>query len=56
MSRVTPAQRFTAQHPCPVCGGYDGLPRGEGVRCAGFLSDDGRWGSLHREEYAGGLP
>jgi putative DNA primase/helicase len=56
MSRVSAAQRFSAEHPCPVCGGHDGLPRGEGVRCAGFRSDDGRWGHCTREEYAGGLP
>jgi hypothetical protein len=55
MSRVAAAQRFTAHHPCPVCGGYDGLPRGEGVRCAGFRSEDGRWAHCTREEHAGGL-
>lgn len=55
MSRVAAAQRFTAAHPCPVCGGHDGLPRGESVRCAGFRSDDGGWAHCTREEHAGGL-
>jgi AAA domain-containing protein len=56
MSRVSAAHRFSVMQPCPVCGGHDALPRGEGIRCAGFRSNDGRWGHCTREEYAGGLP
>jgi hypothetical protein len=52
---VNPCQRFTRSHPCPVCGGYDGAPRGSGVRCAGFLSNDGEWCYCTREQYAGRL-
>jgi len=50
---VDPKQRFTAESPCPVCGGHDGDPRGNGVRCYGFLSDDGVFAHCSREEYAG---
>lgn len=52
MTRV----RFSADRPCPICGGYDRMPRGRGQRCYGFLSDDGRWANCTRAEYAGGLP
>lgn len=48
-------QRFTRQHPCPVCGGYDQLERGVGRRCAGFLSSDAHYIHCSREELAGGL-
>lgn len=49
-----PPVRFTKSNPCPICGGYDGGPRGQGVRCYGFLS--GLYAHCTREEYAGGLP
>ncbi|MBA3616783.1 MAG: AAA family ATPase [Rubrobacteraceae bacterium] len=52
---VRPEQRFTAERPCPICGGHDRKRRGEGVRCYGFLSDDGEWAHCTREEHAGGL-
>jgi len=48
-------ERFTPAHPCPVCGGHERLPRGKGIRCAGFLSSDGRFAHCSREEHAGGL-
>lgn len=48
-------RRFTSRRPCPICGGHDGLPRGQGVRCSGFLSSDGRYAQCTREEKAGGL-
>lgn len=56
MTTVTSAQRFNAAHPCPICGGFDGWPRGEGRRCHGFLSADGAWAHCSRAESAGGLP
>jgi hypothetical protein len=46
---------FTRAHPCPVCDGFDGAPRGAGIRCYGRLSDDGAWAFCTREERAGGL-
>jgi len=48
-------ERFTPAHPCPVCGGHERLPRGKGIRCAGFLSSDGRFAHCSREEHASGL-
>jgi len=44
---------FTKMTPCPICGGYDGLQRGRGVRCHGFFSDDLKWVFCTREEFAG---
>jgi hypothetical protein len=49
-------QRFSREHPCPICGGFDTEPRGEGRRCFGFLSTDGDFAHCTREECAGGLP
>jgi putative DNA primase/helicase len=53
---VAPSQRFTTRQLCPVCGGHDRLPRGNGRRCYGFLSSDGRYAHCSRAEHAGGLP
>jgi putative DNA primase/helicase len=52
---VAPAQRFTPQSPCPVCGGHQRMPQGRGQRCWGFLSDDSQWAHCTREEYAGSI-
>lgn len=52
---VTSAQRFTAAHPCPVCGGHQSMRPGRGLRCWGFLSADGEYAHCTREEYAGEL-
>jgi hypothetical protein len=53
MSALAPT-RFTASNPCPVCGGYPAMPRHQGIRCVGFITDQGY---IHctREEHAGGL-
>jgi Protein of unknown function (DUF3631) len=48
--------RHTAAHPCPVCGGFEAMPRGQGKRCAGFTSDDRAWVHCERVEHAGSLP
>src|SRR3954464_8478936 len=49
---VSSSQRFSRERPCPICGGYDGMARGKGVRCTGFLSEDGRDAYCTREEHA----
>jgi hypothetical protein len=48
-------RRFTKAQPCPVCGGHDGLGRGQGVRCFGYLDDTGSYARCTREERAGSL-
>lgn len=52
---VNPANRFSNRLPCPICGGWDSLSRGNGARCHGFLSDEGGYAHCSREEYAGKL-
>jgi len=52
---VRPEQRFSPSRPCPICGGHDQKQRGEGVRCYGFVSDDGEWAHCTRDEHAGAL-
>ena len=52
---MDPKQRFKRDHPCPVCGGHEGLPQGEGRRCYGFMSIDGLYSHCTREDYAGNL-
>jgi hypothetical protein len=52
---VAGERRFTSRRPCPICGGHDGLRRGQGERCYGFVSSDGRYAHCTREEMAGGL-
>jgi hypothetical protein len=49
-------RRFTPTHPCPVCGGHDGLGRGQGIRCFGYLDRSGDYARCTREEHAGRLP
>jgi hypothetical protein len=50
------AQRFTKSHPCPICGGHDGLVRGQQLRCFGYRDDSGTYARCTREERAGELP
>lgn len=52
---VAAPQRFTKANPCPICGGGENMPRGNGVRCSGFLSDDGSYAHCTRPEHAGQL-
>lgn len=47
--------RFIADSPCPVCGGHNRNPRGQGSRCYGFLSEDERYANCTRPEFAGSL-
>jgi hypothetical protein len=43
--------RFTRGRTCPICGGSDSDPRGQGTRCFGFISGD--WVHCTRQEHAG---
>jgi len=52
---VARSHRFSAERPCPICGGYDRAPRGKGIRCYGFLGTDGKYAHCTREEFAGDL-
>lgn len=47
--------RTTAAHRCRVCSGFEAMTRGQGERCAGFVSDDGRYAHCTRPEFAEGL-
>src|SRR3712207_3450393 len=49
-------RRFTSDFPCPICGGHQNLPRGQGIRCSGYLSSDGEYAHCGRSEPAGSLP
>ncbi len=49
-------QRWTATDVCLACGGWPGLPRGQGVRCEGYLTSTGKSFYCTREEHAGALP
>lgn len=51
-----PKTAFTRQHPCPICGGFDGATRGQGVRCYGYLDSEGAYARCTREDHAGELP
>lgn len=57
-SSVSTHARFNVRSGrlCPVCGGGSDSPSGHGVRCYGFLSDDGAYAHCTREEHAGDLP
>jgi hypothetical protein len=52
---TTRPARFTRAHPCPVCGGHDGLARGQGLRCFGYLDASGDYARCTREERSGSL-
>lgn len=52
---VAPAQRFSRSRPCPICGGYDAAPRGQGERCHGFSSDDAKYIHCASAKHAGAL-
>lgn len=49
-------RRFSGGFRCPVCGGSDDDPRGQGRRCFGYLDSTGGYARCTREEQAGGLP
>ncbi len=55
---VNNSDRYTRSNRCPICKGYDGMGRGKGTRCYGFLSSDGKNDYAHctRDEPSNGLP
>lgn len=54
-SSVARSRRFNPNSSCPVCGGHEKLKRDSGRRCAGFLSDDGKWCHCTSSQYSGSL-
>ena len=34
----SPPRRYTAEFPCPGCGGWEKQPRGRSIRCDGYIS------------------
>lgn len=48
--KVASDQRFTAARRCPICNGHEGMRRGQGERCTGFLSEDGTAAFCSRTE------
>jgi hypothetical protein len=56
MERNRTPCRFTKSNPCPVCGGHDGLGRGQGVRCFGYYDSSAKYARCTREDKAGCLP
>src|SRR3954470_21122180 len=52
MSRIGSEQRYTRDHPCPVCGHYATDPSGH---CHGFLSAKGEWAYCTHAEGGGAL-
>lgn len=56
MNPISNKQRFlTSSSKCPICGGYDRIQRGLGMRCCGFICDDPEYVVCTREEHAGDL-
>ena len=52
---ISPQQRHTRAHRCPICDGADGDPRGQGKRCSGFTSAEGEYVHCSRSELAGAI-
>jgi len=48
-------ERWSASMHCPICDGHSRLPHGRGIRCWGYLSNDGQYAYCTRGEYAGSL-
>jgi len=47
----TTINRFSTSNLCPICGGHEKLPRGQGIRCSGYSLPDGNV-CCTREEYS----
>ena len=52
---IASGQRWSKQHPCPICGGHQATPPGRGERCWGYASDDGAVAFCTRSEFSGPL-
>lgn len=52
---VAPASRFSRLNPCFVCGGGYDDPRGQSIRCHGFVSEDGEYAHCSRKDHAHGI-
>jgi hypothetical protein len=52
---VAAVQGFTDERPYPVCGGYDRVPRGQGLQNFGFRSTKGPYVFRTQEELPGRL-
>src|SRR5258706_13562509 len=56
-TRVAPSERFTRRtQDCPVCQGNADHAHGQGTRCYGYVSDDGRYAFCTREDLAAAAP
>jgi hypothetical protein len=55
MTGVLSKLRYSRDDPCPICGGWERAPRGQGTRCHGYRSADGAWARCSRDEHAGDL-
>lgn len=53
---VPSSQKFKGDFRCPICGGTEDDSRGQGSRCFGYRSSDGKWAHCTREEHAGRSP
>lgn len=54
--RVLPWQRFNRKtQDCLICGGDQDDRRRQGIRCHGFIEEDGAYVQCSREDYAGNL-
>lgn len=40
---TSPTSRYTRARPCPICGGWESMPRGQGTRCDGYLFGEGAY-------------
>lgn len=52
---ISRERRFIKKRPCPICAGWDDVPRGKGMRCGGYIGSDGDYAHCSRPELAGGI-
>lgn len=49
---ITPGQRYTRAHPCPICGG---IQDSKSPHCHGWLSEDGEWAHCDKDRGDGAM-